>query len=541
MAKMRHHIHGHGRFLYVFVADISVVSYFSPGGHRRTGSTSVQQTFNLKKLIKHHGFTMQNLKNDLALLQLERSATLSDKVNVACLPSGDAAVGAKCYITGWGKTNGVGSGLPDILQQAALPVVSQSDCKKKYNIADRSAHLCGGEARAGASGGCNGDSGGPFVCEEGGRWVLHGAVSFGQRNCPTTHYTVFARVNSYLSWISKNIGGRKFHTSIPHAQPPPPTNMPPPSPPPPTNGPAPPTQGPPPPPGCQDEWPSCAAHPADYICNHPAIKGYCKRTCNTCCGNRLAGSRVINGQNASPHSWPWQISLRVRGRHICGGTLIRPDWVLTAAHCVDRNPTPSGYTVVVGGHRRTGSTSVQQTFNLKKLIKHHGFTMQNLKNDLALLQLERPATLSDKVNVACLPSGDAAVGAKCYITGWGKTNGVGSGLPDILQQAALPVVSQSDCKKKYNIADRSAHLCAGEARAGASGGCNGDSGGPFVCEEGGRWVLHGAVSFGQRNCPTTHYTVFARVNSYLSWISKNIGGRKFHTIPTARLPDRPSD
>ena len=63
---------------------------------------------------------------------------------------------------------------------------------------------------------------------------------------------------------------------------------------------------------------------------------------------RPAFSRVVNGQDASPHSWPWQISLRVRGGHICGGSLIKADWVLTAAHCVYRNPNPSGYTVVVG-------------------------------------------------------------------------------------------------------------------------------------------------------------------------------------------------
>ena len=59
-------------------------------------------------------------------------------------------------------------------------------------------------------------------------------------------------------------------------------------------------------------------------------------------------ARVVNGENASPHAWPWQISLRVNGRHICGGSLIANDWVVTAAHCVDRNPRPSGYTVVVG-------------------------------------------------------------------------------------------------------------------------------------------------------------------------------------------------
>ncbi|KAL9987989.1 hypothetical protein ACROYT_G002380 [Oculina patagonica] len=66
------------------------------------------------------------------------------------------------------------------------------------------------------------------------------------------------------------------------------------------------------------------------------------------CGNRPAFSRVVNGDDASPHSWPWQVSLRVRGGHICGGSLIRPDWIVTAAHCVYRNPNPSGYTVVVG-------------------------------------------------------------------------------------------------------------------------------------------------------------------------------------------------
>ena len=66
------------------------------------------------------------------------------------------------------------------------------------------------------------------------------------------------------------------------------------------------------------------------------------------CGNKPFSARVVNGENAAPHSWPWQISLRVNGRHICGGSLIDREWVVTAAHCVDRNPRPSGYTVVVG-------------------------------------------------------------------------------------------------------------------------------------------------------------------------------------------------
>lgn len=58
---------------------------------------------------------------------------------------------------------------------------------------------------------------------------------------------------------------------------------------------------------------------------------------------------MVGGDDAAPHSWPWQISLSVRGtNHICGGSLIKPNWVITAAHCVSGNLRPSSYTVVVG-------------------------------------------------------------------------------------------------------------------------------------------------------------------------------------------------
>ena len=70
------------------------------------------------------------------------------------------------------------------------------------------------------------------------------------------------------------------------------------------------------------------------------------------CGKRPSSARVVNGDNAAPHAWPWQVSLRRNGHygryHFCGGSLIRPNWVVTAAHCVYKNTDPSDYTVVVG-------------------------------------------------------------------------------------------------------------------------------------------------------------------------------------------------
>lgn len=66
-------------------------------------------------------------------------------------------------------------------------------------------------------------------------------------------------------------------------------------------------------------------------------------------------------------------------------------------------------------------------------------------------------------------------------------------------------------------------VCAGSGVANQAGGCQGDSGGPFVCKENGKWVLRGAVSWGNPMCKTDHYTVFARISNFIDWINQNIG------------------
>ena len=85
----------------------------------------------------------------------------------------------------------------------------------------------------------------------------------------------------------------------------------------------------------------------------------------------------------------------------------------------------------------------------------------------------------------------------------------------------MPVASHSDCSRKNGYlvpVHEQSMICAGGQ--GKGGGCQGDSGGPFVCNEGGKWVLRGAVSWGHRMCRTDHYTVFARVSSFIGWINQ---------------------
>merc|ERR1712226_78711 len=206
----------------------------------------------------------------------------------------------------------------------------------------------------------------------------------------------------------------------------------------------------------------------------------------------VKGIRVIAGKTAVRGSWPWQVLMLFNGQPGCGGTLIAPQWVVTAAHCVygrDRYPS---------------------------------YDPRHLNNDIVMFKLSRPAKLGKYVKTACLPSQDPPVGTKCYITGWGKTHHPGS-MTRVLQQGLLPVVSNKACYKKNNvfipIPITSAMICGGDGGISRLSGCHGDSGGPYVCNISGRWELHGSVSHGSSVCSSTQtYTVFSRTNHFKKWI-----------------------
>lgn len=157
---------------------------------------------------------------------------------------------------------------------------------------------------------------------------------------------------------------------------------------------------------------------------------------------------------------------------------------------------------------------------MTEVIPHHWYSEKTLKNDVALLKLQKPITPSLKVNVVCLPESrkdQIQPGKDCFITGWGRTVG-GGDASDVLQQAMLPIVDHRTCQDKNKDVLRvfkKQMLCAGGK---GKGGCHGDSGGPLVCSENDQWVLRGVVSWGHYNCETDHCTVFARVSNYVKWL-----------------------
>ncbi|NP_001378893.1 chymotrypsinogen B precursor [Pan troglodytes] len=227
-------------------------------------------------------------------------------------------------------------------------------------------------------------------------------------------------------------------------------------------------------------------------------------------------SRIVNGEDAVPGSWPWQVSLQDKtGFHFCGGSLISEDWVVTAAHCGVRTSD-----VVVAGEFDQGSDEENiQVLKIAKVFKNPKFSILTVNNDITLLKLATPARFSQTVSAVCLPSADDdfPAGTLCATTGWGKTKYNANKTPDKLQQAALPLLSNAECKKFWGRKITDVMICAG---ASGVSSCMGDSGGPLVCQKDGAWTLVGIVSWGSDTCSTSSPGVYARVTKLIPWVQK---------------------
>lgn len=230
-----------------------------------------------------------------------------------------------------------------------------------------------------------------------------------------------------------------------------------------------------------------------------------------------ANISIINGRPAPECAWPWQIYLGG-----CGGTLVAPQWVLSAAHC----STPD---FVYAGLRDKYNTSQGQKRNVTQRIDHPAYRNPGLDHDLMLLELDEPFELNECVNTACLPSAKPQEGdADFWITGWGSTGGTSS--PRVLQEASVNIVGPCD----VHLATET-DVCV----FGSSGetACFGDSGGPLVKKENGWWTVFGATSRGSNPCGGT--TVYAGVYDAMDWIVSYVGVQPT-PAPTPPPPPTPA-
>ncbi|XP_069503772.1 myeloblastin-like isoform X2 [Ambystoma mexicanum] len=219
----------------------------------------------------------------------------------------------------------------------------------------------------------------------------------------------------------------------------------------------------------------------------------------------LPRSWIVGGQTAAPGSHPYIASLQFRGQHFCGGSLIAPQFLMTAAHCLD-GMSPMRVTIVLGAHSVSANEATKQRFRIARVFEN-GFNPQSLQNDILVLKLDRAATLNRSVQVVRLPSQDenVAAGTQCVAAGWGRLGTEGRA-PNLLQELNVTVTERNLCRPN--------NICTGVFMRQA-GICFGDSGGPLVCNG----VIQGISSFIIRTCGSgVAPDFFARVSLFRRFI-----------------------
>uniref|UniRef100_A0A674K8F4 Peptidase S1 domain-containing protein n=1 Tax=Terrapene triunguis TaxID=2587831 RepID=A0A674K8F4_9SAUR len=241
------------------------------------------------------------------------------------------------------------------------------------------------------------------------------------------------------------------------------------------------------------------------------------RACGKACGQSVASSRIVGGQNAQNGAWPWQASIQYKGFHIlppaCSLTVPPQRWLHLNA--------------------RQGHPCVVSLCSYSPAFKQSPAGTLHYASDIALAHLSRPLLYTAYILPVCLPDRNDSIanGTLCWVTGWGDVQMSESlPAPRTLQEVQVSLMDAEMCNDLYSkpitgspgsrpIKDDM--VCAGYTRGGKDS-CQGDSGGPLVCSQADSWFLIGIVSWGEGCGLPYRPGVYTRVSAYSDWIQQQL-------------------
>uniref|UniRef100_A0A672JP35 Peptidase S1 domain-containing protein n=1 Tax=Salarias fasciatus TaxID=181472 RepID=A0A672JP35_SALFA len=244
------------------------------------------------------------------------------------------------------------------------------------------------------------------------------------------------------------------------------------------------------------------------------------------CGIAPMNTRIVGGEDAPPGSWPWQVSLQIFGSHVCGGSLINREWVMSAAHCFSR------WMISLGRENLEGNNPNAVTISVSRIILHPDYDRRRHDNDIALLRLSSPVTFTDYIRPVCLAASESVFnnGTDSWVTGWGAFEEGGESMflpfPGTLQEVEVPVLGNRQCNCLNGVGRITDNMICAGVLAGGKDSCQGDSGGPMVSKQGSTWVQSGIVSFGFGCARPNLPGVYSRVSRFQQWINSHIRSDK---------------
>jgi len=251
--------------------------------------------------------------------------------------------------------------------------------------------------------------------------------------------------------------------------------------------------------------------------------------------------RIVGGRPSAAHTWPWQAYIHICGKwygqiecNICGGSIISPTWMVSAAHCVPEGP--SGH-VIHGTHKL--NSSGRKTM-LANFIQHPEWDIMTFNFDISLFQTRTRMEITANTSPICLPHASTCFdyGTACVVTGFGLTSETG-GFPDTLHEVAVRLIPFDVCARyeRYGELLTDNMMCAGYDDGGKDA-CAGDSGGPLVCRmpKTHAWILYGVVSWGYGCARPNNPGVYTKVTNMLGFIEENTrDGENQGIIPDPNL------